>query len=57
MSIIFAKSEDAKLALELVKSLQERFVEKLNKLSKEYGENRVFEELIWFFFSRHGGKA
>lgn len=47
MSIIFAKSEDAKLALELVKSLQKRFVEKLNKLSKEYGENRVFEEVIW----------
>ena len=47
MSIIFAKSEDAKFALELVKSLQKRFVEKLNKLSKEYGENRVFEELIW----------
>ena len=47
MSLIFAKSQDAKKAYELVRSLQTRFVEKLNDLSEKYGENKKFEEVIW----------
>ena len=49
MSIIFAKSEDAKLALELVKSLQKRFVEKFlissNPEAKLIELNNAFENL------------
>ena len=47
MSLIFAKSQDAKKAYELVRSLQTIFVEKLNDLSEKYGENKKFEEVIW----------
>ena len=51
-----AKSQEAIEALALVKSLQKRFVDKLNYLSKSIGENKEFKELIWERDSGvHGG--
>lgn len=47
MSMISAKSQNAKDAYNLVRSLQKRFVEKLDELSKNYGENKPFEEVTW----------
>ena len=47
MNIVFAKASKAKDAYSLVKSLQKRFVDKLDILSKEYGENKAFEEVVW----------
>lgn len=47
MSMILAKSQDAKKAYEIVKSLQKRFVDKLDDLSQRFGENKKFEEVIW----------
>jgi coproporphyrinogen III oxidase len=42
-----SKSIDAINAYDLVKNLQKRFVDKLNDLSLELGENKKFEEVIW----------
>ncbi len=47
MNMIKAKSIDAINAYELVSNLQKRFVEKLNNLSKQIGEDKQFEEVIW----------
>lgn len=47
MSMILASSIDAKKAYKLVRNLQKRFVEKLDELSKNFGENKKFEEVIW----------
>ena len=47
MKMILASSLNAINAYELVKNLQKRFVEKLDKLSEIYGENKAFEEVIW----------
>ena len=43
-----AKSEEAKSAYTLVRALQKRFVDQLNNLSATLGENKAFEEVIWF---------
>lgn len=42
-----AKSQDAIEAYTLVRSLQKRFVEKLDKLSFSIGSNKKFEEVTW----------
>ncbi len=56
MNMIMAKDEEAKKAYILVKTLQKRFVEQLNTLSKTLGENKQFEEMIWFRDEgTHGG--
>lgn len=47
MTMIMAKSPKAIKAYELVRSLQKRFVDKLNNLSNIYGENKPFEEVTW----------
>ena len=48
MTMIMAKSQEAIDAYALVKQLQKRFVDKLNILSQDLGENKNFEEVIWF---------
>lgn len=54
--MILAKSQDAIEAYNLVKSLQKRFVEKLDKLSFTLGGNKRFEEITWLRDSgKHGG--
>jgi len=56
MNMIMAKAEEAKNAYTLVRNLQKRFVEQLNTLSKTIGENKQFEEVIWFRDEgTHGG--
>lgn len=56
MSMILASSSNAKNAYALVRSLQERFVNSLNNLSYDYGENKVFEEVVWLRDNGiHGG--
>lgn len=52
MSLIMAKSQEAIKALILVKSLQKRFVDRLNFLSNSIGESKNFKEIIW---ERDGG--
>jgi len=47
MNMLMSKSIDAINAYDLVKNLQKRFVDKLNDLSLELGENKKFEEVIW----------
>jgi coproporphyrinogen III oxidase len=47
MSIIMAKGQNAIKAYELVRALQKRFVDKLDLLSSELGENKKFEEVNW----------
>jgi coproporphyrinogen III oxidase len=47
MEMITAQSKDATRAYELVKSLQNRFVTKLNDLSQTLGEDKKFEEVTW----------
>ena len=47
MKMIMASSKDAKSAYTLVRSLQKRFVDKLNFLSKTIGEDKEFEEVAW----------
>ncbi len=42
-----SKSQDAIKAYELVRTLQKRFVNKLDDLSLKYGENKRFEEVNW----------
>jgi coproporphyrinogen III oxidase len=54
--MIKAKSQDAIKAYELVSSLQKRFVDKLDNLSSALGENKNFEEVVWFRDNGiHGG--
>ena len=54
--MIMAKSQEAMEAYTLVRSLQKRFVDKLNKLSLELGENKNFEEVLWLRDEgKHGG--
>ncbi len=47
MDIILASSQNAIKALYIVGHLQQRFVTQLNRLSKDLGENREFEEVSW----------
>lgn len=47
MTMIMAKSTKAQEAYELVRNLQKRFVNKLNKISEIYGENKDYEEVTW----------
>ena len=47
MDIILANSTSAQKALYIVGHLQQRFVTKLNALSKRYGSNQAFEEISW----------
>lgn len=54
--MILSKSKDAKDAYNLVKKLQKRFVQKLDKLSEVYGENKKFKEVKWLRDEgTHGG--
>lgn len=56
MNMIMANSKEAKEAYVLVRTLQERFANKLNDLSKKYGENKNFEEVLWLRDEgTHGG--
>jgi len=45
--MIIAKSQEAIDAYTLVRSLQKRFVDKLNHLSQTIGENKNFQEVTW----------
>jgi len=45
--MIMANSQDAKEAYQLVQNLQKRFVDKLDALSKDLGENKNFQEVTW----------
>ncbi|MDF1879409.1 coproporphyrinogen III oxidase [Sulfurimonas sp. SAG-AH-194-C20] len=47
MKLILAKAQKAQDAYKLVQSLQKRFADKLSNLSKEIGQDRVFEEVTW----------
>ena len=42
-----SKSQDAIKAYEIVRTLQKRFVDKLDDLSAKYGENKKFQEVNW----------
>ena len=47
MTMIMASSQEAQKAYALVRALQKRFVDKLDGLSKELGENKNFQEVTW----------
>lgn len=47
MKMTMANSQEAQKAYTLVSSLQKRFVDKLNTLSKKFGENKNFQEVTW----------
>ncbi|MEO8344012.1 MAG: coproporphyrinogen III oxidase [Gallionella sp.] len=56
MKRIRAKSSRAGQGYALVCDLQQRFVTKLNALSKKYGSNKMYEPTEWFRDEgRHGG--
>ena len=56
MKRIRAKSTRAALALTLVTDLQQRFVTKLNAISKKYGNDKPYEPTEWFRDDgKHGG--
>ena len=56
MERIRAKSTRANQAYDLVCELQQRFVNKLNKISEKYGENKPYEPTEWFRDEgKHGG--
>lgn len=56
MNMTMANSQEAKDAYALVRSLQKRFVDKLDGLSEKLGEDKKFEEVIWFRDEgKHGG--
>ena len=42
-----SKSQDAIKAYEIVRTLQKRFVDKLDDLSSKFGENKKFQEVQW----------
>ncbi len=51
-----AKSQEAIEAYTLVRKLQKRFADKLSALSTQIGENKAFEEVVWFRDAGlHGG--
>ncbi len=52
MNMTMASSIDAQKAYALVRSLQKRFVEKLDDLTEKFGEKKHFEEITWL---RDGG--
>jgi coproporphyrinogen III oxidase len=55
-NMIMASSNKAKEAYEIVRSLQERFANKLSILSEQIGENKAFEEVFWLRDNGvHGG--
>ena len=47
MKLILASSKDSSSAYSLLRNLQSRFVNKLNTLSQNLGENKKFEEVTW----------
>ena len=47
MNMTMASSQEAKKAYALVRSLQKRFVEKLDALTQKYGNGKHFKELTW----------
>jgi len=47
MTMIMSKENEAIEAYTLVRTLQKRFVDKLNNLSQTIGENKNFEEVTW----------
>ena len=47
LNMIMASSSKAEKAYKLVKNLQNRFANALNKLSEELGDNKAFEEVCW----------
>ncbi len=47
MNMTMASSQEAKKAYALVRSLQKRFVEKLDALTQKYGNGKHFQELTW----------
>ena len=56
MEMSMAKTQDAVDAYSLVRGLQKRFADKLSALSADIGENKAFEEVIWFRDAGlHGG--
>lgn len=56
MERIRAKSEFAERAYSLVEALQQRFVNKLEGISKTFGSGQSFEEIEWFRDDgKHGG--
>jgi len=56
MERIKAKSSRASQALTFVSDLQQRFVNKLNAISKKYGQGKPFEPVEWFRDEgAHGG--
>lgn len=56
MKMIMASSQEAKNAYTLTRALQKRFAQKLNELSKKYGQNKEFEEVLWLRDEgTHGG--
>lgn len=55
-NIIFSKDNEAKETLLLVQSLQKRFVDKLNKISYDFGEEKEFCKILWLRDNGiHGG--
>ena len=42
-----SKSKEAIEAYKMVRNLQKKFVNKLNNLSLEFGDNKKFEEAMW----------
>jgi len=56
MTMTMASSQEAQQAYALVSALQKRFVDKLDNLSKELGENKNFQEVSWLRDEgTHGG--
>lgn len=56
MEMSMAKSQDAVKAYALVRNLQKRFADKLSDLSTKIGEDKAFEEVVWFRdVGLHGG--
>jgi len=53
---IYSNKKEAKSANKLVENLQNYFVERLNAISKEFGDNQPFEAVEWLRDKgRHGG--
>lgn len=54
--MIMSKSKEAIEAYTLVRTLQKRFVDQLNRLSSQLGRNKNFEEVLWLRDEgKHGG--
>ena len=52
MKMIMTQSNDAQASYKLVRTLQKRFVDKLNNISQTQGTKKNFQEVTWF---RDGG--